>query len=119
MFDITKILNNISPKAPIVIFMRHADKHTEIMNKQDFICNGITNNVKLASKNLAKKLDNRNIEIIKTIPVKRCIETSEIFATACNKNLHIQETVLLGSPGAFIKNVKIASTIFLTTSDIN
>ena len=78
--------------------MRHAEREAfaqnDLGNNVDITLNG-----KKATETLAKQL-NKKIENIYTSPVKRCIQTANIFLPYTSQTTIIKSN-LLGDPGIF------------------
>ncbi|MFN3234328.1 MAG: histidine phosphatase family protein [Gammaproteobacteria bacterium] len=97
---------------PVSILMRHA--HRDPISKSSF-----GNEVELNSKGieesikLSKILKNYPLRLISS-PVKRCVQTAKLIMG--DREGNVEKTSLLGDPGVFINNPKIAGYAFLENS---
>ena len=111
--NILKELENYNTNEKIALFIRHADRDPIPKNE---IGNGMQLNEKgkIHAIEFGTKLRNVVINKIYTSPVKRCVQTAERINTAYNKNIEIEESAVLGRPGALITDPKKAAPIFKT-----
>ena len=106
---INKLSETIINKTALII--RHADRNkipaselgTEILLNKKGEKNAIE---------FGKKLKNYPINKIFTSPINRCIQTAEFIKTEIGENIEIETTKILGSPGIFVYNEKLASETF-------
>lgn len=94
------------------IFIRHGDR--------DKIPEGeFGNEVELNQKGFRRSLEygksmkDQKINRIFTSPVKRCIQTAEVIREGLESNVKIEVSTLLGDPGAFVKDGKLAGDNYL------
>lgn len=106
---------NLPADKSAAILMRHAER--EAFAKNDLGNNvNITSNGKKATENLAKQW-NKKIENIYTSPVKRCIQTANIFLPYTSKAAVVKSN-LLGDPGIFINDCNQVNDYFMQYSPI-
>lgn len=91
-----------------LILLRHAERpdipNDEIGNEVGLTKQGIRQ-----TKQFAKSL-RQPIISISSSPILRCVQTAEIISNQCSYNTTIKKSILLGNPGFFIKDPKIAWT---------
>jgi len=95
------------------IFLRHADRYEipagEFGNEIELNELGFRRSLEYG-----KSLSKFKINKIFTSPVKRCIQTAEHIRDGIGRNIPIEITNILGDPGAFVEDGKLAGESFLT-----
>jgi len=94
------------------IFIRHGDRDKipegEFGNEIELNQKGFQRSLEYGKSMKAKKINK-----IFTSPVKRCIQTAESIREGLAKNVAIEVSTLLGDPGAFVKDGKLAGESYL------
>ncbi|MBK7214694.1 MAG: histidine phosphatase family protein [Bacteroidales bacterium] len=110
------LLNNkqeINYSGTYSIFLRHADRYKipegEFGNDIELNEMGFSRSVEFGKSISALKINR-----IFTSPVKRCIQTAEHIRKGLGKNIPIEITKILGDPGAFVEDDKLAAESFLS-----
>lgn len=120
MFNITSILNTTPIKKPLLIFIRHAEKKRELIDVNSFQCNGLTkkgvNDTIIFSNEIFNNIE--PLQMIRTSGVKRCVQTSRIIADNLQHTNIISPSFLLGNPGVYVKDDKIAASHFIKNESI-
>ncbi len=94
------------------LIIRHADRDkiptgefgAEIMLNK----NGVKNAI-----NFGRKLKQQAINKIYTSPIGRCVQTAELITKGAEQKVEIIESRLLGAPGVFVFDEKLAAEFFV------
>lgn len=91
-----------------IFLIRHGEKvsdevHAPLSKK------GIEDSIEFGKR---LKKSKKSLDIIKTSPIIRCIQTAEYIKKGYGKELVIEESKLLGNPGIFIEDDKKAMEVF-------
>ncbi|MFA6011322.1 MAG: histidine phosphatase family protein [Desulfobacteraceae bacterium] len=98
-------MNSNQTKSTLVL-LRHAER--PLIPSHSFgNYLSITQKGKIASFNYGKKIGS-HLHAVHSSPVKRCIETALSIIEGSNKNITVIPNTLLGDPGAFIFDEKLA-----------
>lgn len=62
------------------------------------------------------KFKQTSINKIFTSPIGRCVQTAELISKGSKQNVEIQATEILGAPGIFISDDKLAGSFFMETN---
>ena len=108
-----------SIKKPSIFIIRHAEKlsNPKIQDQNKIY---LTKKGRKDSKNLGKQFLQfySPISVIKTSSITRCIQTAQGIINGINIDLEIQKSSILGDPGAFVEDDRIASQTFSKNSSI-
>jgi hypothetical protein len=109
------LLNNISEithDGYYTLFIRHADRNKipdgEFGDEVELNEKGLKN-----ALNFGEKLKYLKINKIFSSPIKRCIQTAECILKGAGLDIPIQNSKILGDPGAFVFDGKQAGDSFL------
>lgn len=115
MFNLEKIIDQIpNHKGKLIIFIRHAEKDLTAEITHDahlMITQEGMQQTHVVGNYLKQQLG--IISKIKTSPVKRCVQTAEIFATCFHqpaKSIHLSS--ILGDPGPYVVDDQAAVETF-------
>jgi len=114
MFCINSALEKIDQMDNIIICLRHAERYHD-SNLRVGPEVGITMQGQTKTKLLGDYLNARfdKNPIIKTSPIKRCFETAKLLANCFKQEeVSILTSKILGDPGPYINDEKIAAEIF-------
>lgn len=110
MFEIDKIFINKNIRAPFAVLMRHAEKELE-STPTTYDCQ-LTDEGRQNTHELALRLKElMGVEQIMTSPVPRCVVTADILAAGLEVT-SVQQSTLLGHPGAYIQDGSLAGVAF-------
>jgi len=105
-------LHEIAEDSSTVLFIRHGDRNNipdgEFGNEIELNEVGI-----LRSHEYGKALASKKINKIYTSPVTRCVQTAELIARGTGKEARVEQSSLLGQPGAFIYDEIAAGNSFM------
>ncbi len=112
MFNLKKIVTLRTFDTPFIIVLRHAQKFVDTEPSR-YDCD-ITEEGIEQSNNLGTFLNKMPfvINTIKTSPVPRCIQTAKIIHKKLSYSNNLEESFLLGHPGVYINDEKLAGKIF-------
>lgn len=105
-------LEEIKPNGSFTLFLRHADrdKIPEGQFGNEIELNELG---KKRSEEFGKLVQHLNVNRIFSSPLKRCIQTAEFIALGLNRGIVTETSTLLGDPGAFVHDGKMAGESFL------
>jgi len=105
-------LKEITPVGSYTLFLRHGDRDKipegEFGNEVELNAFG-----KHRSVEFGKSIRHLNINRIFCSPIKRCVQTAEGIALGLERKTEIETSTLLGDPGAFVHDGKLAGESFL------
>jgi len=115
-FNNKKLLDipNKGQKVPFIMFLRHAERDFSEDPLED-IKKQINGNGKKQAISLGKELLKRQSKIcfIKSSPIERCVETANAILEGARSNVKVLTSRILGDPGPFVSDDKIAFQTFL------
>ncbi len=101
-------------KHPIILFIRHAERHFSSDPRDDFKCLLTEQGIKDArafGEELSKL--NKKIEVIKTSRIERCVQTAKAIIDGAQSDSSIIFSKKLGDPGVFVNDEKLAFQTFI------
>lgn len=111
MFDLQKIISSKAFHEPFIVVLRHAEKVVD--GRPSVYDCALTEEGVLQSNRFGALLNDKALVLdrIKMSPVPRCLKTAKILQekTACRR---LEESSLLGHPGAYIEDEQLAGKVF-------
>lgn len=107
-------LNGFPGETPFICMIRHAEKQT--IKSDPFVNSAqLTKMGKKEAYRFGQKFlkDHNEIDMIRTSPLPRCVETSLEISKAFENEVKIEKSNLLGNPGVYIENLELAGKYFL------
>jgi hypothetical protein len=105
-------LHEITVNTTNALFIRHGDRNKipegEFGNDVELNEIGINR-----STAYGEALKSQNVNKIYTSPIKRCVQTAHFIAKGMSRAIPIEHTSLLGDPGAFVYDGRIAGQNYL------
>lgn len=105
-------LSDIEPNGRYALFIRHADRDKipagEFGDEVELNSLGFGNSVRYG-----KLLSHLKINKIFSSPIKRCLQTADYISIGYGQDINIQQSTLLGDPGAFVNDAKLAGRMYL------
>jgi len=101
-------------KSPSVYLMRHGERPSIPLGKFGTHLR-LTSRGKELTRKFGKEVTNY-VTHIKTSPALRCVETAMILKECAEETIILEQDKLLGDPGVYIEDSKLAGSLFLTKS---
>jgi len=110
--NIFETLHSKSEVAKIALLIRHADRN-KIPEGSFGDEIQLNTRGKQNAFNFGQKLANYRINKIYSSPVMRCVQTAKHLLKGYKKELQVEKSTILGSPGAYVYNEQLAGDYFL------
>ncbi|NHI94876.1 MAG: histidine phosphatase family protein [Candidatus Lokiarchaeota archaeon] len=116
-FNWESLKNNNHPN---ILLLRHAERDYSSDPRDDFKCL-LTEQGKKDAYSFGERLLklNKKIDVIKTSPIKRCVQTAKAIINGAQSDCSIIYSKKLGDPGVFVSDEKIAFKTFLDIGILN
>lgn len=99
---------------PIILFIRHAERHFSSDPREDFKCL-LTEQGEKDAYSFGEELLklNKKIDVMKTSRIERCVQTAKAILNGAQSDCPIMYSKKLGDPGVFISDEKLAFKTFI------
>lgn len=110
--ELIEDIRELNAELPSILFIRHGDRNKipdgEFGNDVELNEKGLSR-----SKELGISLANHRINKIFTSPIIRCVQTAQAISEGIGRDVPIEQSTLLGHPGAFVYDGHAAGQTYL------
>ena len=106
------LLAKVPPESPVALVLRHAERE-EITSGAFGNDVALTRSGRNSARQLGMGLSSRTAGVVKSSPLPRCMQTADAIIAAAGWKTVAVPAQLLGDPGPFVAEPKLAGRLFL------